>query len=522
MLENNSLKMKKNIFVSIHVEESPVAFPLAAAVLKTAVEASPVTADWTNEHREYFLPLAPAKAAAELAAAGADAFGFSAYTWNAGIIIETVRHLRKLAPGAFIYAGGPQVTAVPEEFRKTGLFDALIEGEGENAVPEALSQLTDGGTSAPFDFSSSESPYPGIIGKRRYEGILWEISRGCPYNCAFCYESRGSSEIKTIPDERIIEELRLFQKKRIARIWVLDPTFNHSSSHAESVLEKIIRYNPYSHYTFEVRAELMTERLCELFSEIDASLQIGLQSSDPAVLRGVNRSLNPDKFLKKCRMMSDYGLSFGIDLIYGLPFDTPEKFRKSLDFAVEAGPNNIDIFPLAVLPGTELSDKADSCGLSHQGFPSYLVTESTNYKEAELAAAARLTDACDNLYNREQAFPWFMTVAGSLGLRPSELFLKYAGKGDPEKDPVHFLRAEFRAAGKSELFEIIESFILWSRTAEAAFASPGQTFTAKLCRKPEILDELASMSAAAFMKRYPSGKSKTYRITFDGSELYIN
>jgi radical SAM superfamily enzyme YgiQ (UPF0313 family) len=473
---------------------------------------------------EYYLPLVPKNIARKLLETGADVFGFSACTWNSAEIISIAEALKQSKPGCRIITGGPQASAAAGIFQDTGLFDTIVVGEGEGCIVDVLLNQKSGSsilTAAAADFSAGSSPYPAVLGKsHNYEGILWEVSRGCPYSCSFCYESRGCKEIRTISEERMKMELELFRKNQIKKIWVLDPTFNHSSSHAVTVLNKIHDLYPEAHYTFEIRAELMNKQICLLLSELDTSLQIGLQTTNTQALEKINRRLNPDKFLNKCRMMSGLGLSFGIDLIYGLPGDNYESFKESLDFAVAAAPNNLDIFPLSVLPGTELAEKTEEYGIKHSGFPSYITEYCKSFSMEDMTRAEKLTNAVDSLYNREQAFTWFNTAAAALKIKPSLLFEQFSIQKSSEA--VQFIKTEFTRRNRTEFLPVIESLINWSRAAEAAFSNPGRTFTAVLCRRPEVLDELTGTDPETFLRRHPTGKDRTYRITFDGEELYIN
>lgn len=512
------------VFISIHVEKTPPAFPLAAAILKTSVMKDQRTSGFTVLMREYYLPVNPKEIAHELLETKSDIFGFSACTWNSDQIIGIAAELKRNSPDCRIIAGGPQASAAAGVFQETGFFDTIIIGEAEGVIIDALFPQKNQPvvlTAPPSDFSGSSSPYPAVLNKKRKsEGILWEVSRGCPYKCSFCYESRGCKTIRTIPAERMRSELELFRMNGIKKIWVLDPTFNHNSNHAEKVLNEIIAVYPEAHYTFEIRAELMNRQICALLAGIDASLQIGLQTTNPAALKKINRSLTQDKFLGNCRMMSEYGLTFGIDLIYGLPGDNYESFKKSLDFAVSAAPNNLDIFPLSVLPGTEMAENAEEYGIRHMGFPSYITEYCESFSKEDMKNAETITGAVDTLYNQKQAFAWFNTAAAALKLRPSALFEQFSKQRS--NDAVKFIQAEFRRKNRTGLLPVIESLINWSRAAEVAFSNPGRSFQVKLCRKPEILDELATTDPETFLQRHPGGKERTYQIVFDGEELYIN
>ena len=421
----------KLILVSVHVEKTPPAFPLAAAVLKTGVSGKNILKDSDIEILEFFLPVEPRDAASAIIDRKPEAAGFTVCTWNAAVILKIISELRKKKPDMKIIAGGPQATADPYELKATALFDYIVCGEGESIFPDIIVNIKKGLQTgncimnAPnADFTSSPSPYETVLKRGDYSGVLWEISRGCPYNCSFCYESHGNKSIRTISEQRLISELKLFRKKGIRRIWVLDPTFNHSSSHAVRILRLISRHHPEAHYTFEIRAELMSREICEAFSRINASLQIGIQTINNDALKHLNRGFNRKKFIRGCRMMTKFGLSFGIDLIYGLPGDNYSGFRSSLNFVVESSPNNIDIFPLSVLPGTELSENADKLGIKHKGFPGYEVISTSTFSTADLYKTEKLVDACDSLYNREQSFAWFNTVTKALELSPSS-FLNF-------------------------------------------------------------------------------------------------
>jgi hypothetical protein len=117
---------------------------------------------------------------------------------------------------------------------------------------------------------------------------------------------------------------------------------------------------------------------------------------------------------------------FGFDLIYGLPGDTLAGFRDSLDFALGLYPNHLDIFPLAVLPGTALAARAVSIGLRYLQEPPYTLIDSPGFSAEDMGAAHRLATACDIFYTRGRAVAWFNGMLDALGLRPTELLQRFA------------------------------------------------------------------------------------------------
>jgi hypothetical protein len=262
--------------------------------------------------------------------------------------------------------------------------------------------------------------------------------------CDFCYESRGTAGVRRFPIDRIRAELQIFAASGIEQIFVLDPTFNFNKDAAKEILQLIVHVAPDIRFFFEVRSEFVDEEMAALFGSIDCSLQIGMQSADSEVLKNINRTIDPEKFTSSVLLLHEAGVCYGFDLIYGLPGDTLQGFCVSLDFAMSHVPNHIDIFPLAVLPGTRLHENAASLGLEYQPAAPYQVLSTPQCDSEDMARVKELADACDLFYNRGTAVPWFGMVTDALELTPSAFFRKFAGWGQERStDDIVALQTEF-------------------------------------------------------------------------------
>ena len=190
---------------------------------------------------------------------------------------------------------------------------------------------------------------------------------------------------------------------QVEEVFVLDPTFNMDKGRTVQMLSLLVQKAQDIHFIFELRAELLDEELADLFSQLNCSLQIGLQSSSPTVLKAINRRFDQALFLKKIDLLNRRGIVFGLDLIIGLPHDSFPIFCNSLDFTVGCKPSNIDIFALSLLPGTSLADNAGKFGIKHQEDSPYTVISTPTYPEGDIAKALKLKDACDLLYTKGEA-----------------------------------------------------------------------------------------------------------------------
>lgn len=391
---------------------------------------------------------------------------FSVFVWNRLILEKAALQLRK--KGIITIAGGPEITAHPQVFTA---FDYTVSGEGEIQVPALVAKLLQGqedkttpsqdgyhkksespdttcqpesslaaAESSPaatpqhcqlsasqIDLATLSSPYlDGTIDPAEYGGALWELARGCPFKCSYCYESKGSKTVRLFPMERIRAELELFAAKKIPQVFVLDPTYNANKERALQILKLMAQKTPDTFYYFEARAEFITQELAKAFTKIPCAVQIGLQSANPDVLALVHRPFNKKLFTKNIAILNREGVIFGFDLIFGLPGETLRGFKEGIDFAISLYPNNLELFCLSVLPGTDLFDRAGDLHLTFELEPPYHIIHTDLFSKDDISRAASLAAACNVFYNQGRAVPWFNTICHAAKLRPSQVFTQFA------------------------------------------------------------------------------------------------
>jgi len=444
----------KLALAAIHLEASPRSVPLGPAMLAAVLKRSHSDVIQTRVVDLFLTDTAEACTEAILAS-DPEVVGFSIYVWNRARAREIASLLKARKPSILLLAGGSEVTADPEGLLAEGWLDLVLPGEGEELIVAVMAQLLAGvplpdvqASIRPAivkDLGTLPSPYlEGNLDPAAYAGMLWELSRGCPFRCDFCFESRGTAGTRRVPMARVQAELEYFEACGVSQVFVLDPTFNFDTRQAKAILRLIAERAPAIHFFFEIRSEFIDAELAALFAGIRCTLQVGLQSADDAVLRRISRSIDTEDFEAKVLLLHEAGAVYGFDLIYGLPGDTLEGFYASLDFALSLAPNHLDIFPLSVLPGTRLHDTAPDFGLQHLPAIPYTVLASPTFSAADMAAAHRLAKASDRLYNEGKAVPWFALVLDALALTPSELFLRFADflETHPEDD-ITALQAGF-------------------------------------------------------------------------------
>ena len=80
-------------------------------------------------------------------------------------------------------------------------------------------------------------------------------------------------------------------------------------------------------------------------------LSLGVQDVDPEVQAAINRVQSTEHLRALMAVARDIGFqSLSMDLIYGLPRQTPERFARTLDLVVATAPDRVALYGYAHLP----------------------------------------------------------------------------------------------------------------------------------------------------------------------------
>jgi len=105
-------------------------------------------------------------------------------------------------------------------------------------------------------------------------------------------------------------------------------------------------------YSIEIDPRELREDTLPILREIGFNrVSLGVQDFNPDVQQAVHRVQSPEQTLGAMRQARELGFrSINIDLMYGLPLQTPESFADTLDGVIEVRPNRLSVFNYAHLP----------------------------------------------------------------------------------------------------------------------------------------------------------------------------
>ena len=105
-------------------------------------------------------------------------------------------------------------------------------------------------------------------------------------------------------------------------------------------------------FSIEIDPRSVTPRYIKLLGTLGFNrYSLGVQDVDIKVQRAVNRIQPVEQTREVLQACRDAGAkSINIDLIYGLPLQTPERFRQTVDTVIEMNPDRLSVFNYAHLP----------------------------------------------------------------------------------------------------------------------------------------------------------------------------
>jgi anaerobic magnesium-protoporphyrin IX monomethyl ester cyclase len=351
-----------------------------------------------------------------------DVVGLSCYVWNITVLMEVSRRIKALRPNTVIVLGGPEVGPIAASvLRRHPDVDIIVKSEGEIAFADLVAQwnrgagisgvkgicFRDGATivetdEAPplLDLNHLSSPHLVEYASHRDRIVCIETQRGCVFKCNFCFYNKDLSiRNRRFDLDRVKQEILFWLERDVFEIYLMDPVFNLYAERTKDICRFVAEHNTRRvAFHAEVWAEFIDEELAGLMHDANFTfLEVGLQTTDTTALATVERRLKMEKFLKGIGYLKQYKLDFELQLIYGLPGDTAASFRKSLAFAVSLDPPDLAVYPLMVLPGTELWRKAEVIGLQFDPEPPYYVLSHASMTADEIAYGWKIVSALRRL-----------------------------------------------------------------------------------------------------------------------------
>ncbi len=249
---------------------------------------------------------------------------------------DEVLGLRARFPRARWVAGGPHPTADPEGTLALG-FDHVFAGEAERTLPRFLSRGEgDRVIRDPDGGPRHLDPIPPLVPDR--PGPV-EISRGCRGTCRFC--SVGRRPVRHRSPGAVLEAARVLRRtgRTVVRFITPDALAYGGGLGAVEELLRALRAEGMEPvlgaFPSEVRPERVTPAAAGVLARYchNRVVVLGGQSGSDAVLRRLRRGHGVADVVRAALTLRGAGLSPHVDLIFGLPGESPGEQAATVSLA---------------------------------------------------------------------------------------------------------------------------------------------------------------------------------------------
>lgn len=351
---------------------------------------------------EYEIKQGAGEIAEGLLEGGPEIIGLGVYIWNVELSLAVISILKRVRPAVVIVGGGPELRSGAETNPKYGNFDHLIFGEADLKFGEVCRELLAGGSlprgipSGLPDLKALCSPYDEYTPEDcRYRLIYVEASRGCPFSCEFCLSSLDEA-VREFDMEDFLKSMQSLLRRGVRRFKFVDRTFNLKMKTACSILEFFL--GQLKEHEFEVHFELVPDRLpdsiktwIEKFPPGIVQFEIGIQSFSDEVGRLIQRRMNTEQSVQNLRYLkASTQVHLHVDLIIGLPGETWDSLKDSMDRLWHLHPHEIQIGILKNLKGTPISRHAQEWSMVFGELPPYEILSHKNFDFATLQRLKRM------------------------------------------------------------------------------------------------------------------------------------
>jgi anaerobic magnesium-protoporphyrin IX monomethyl ester cyclase len=179
-------------------------------------------------------------------------------------------------------------------------------------------------------------------------------SRGCPAGCIYCIKHVSYQfTVRLRSPEKIMEELWVLKKLGINNIHMYADLFTVSRDQVVELCKRIIAENLKIRWTCNSRVDYVDEEMLSLMGKAGCWLiSWGIESGNEQVLRHAHKGAYPDKAERALRWAHKAGIKNWGYFIIGLPTETEETIRQTINFAKKL-PLDIALFHVAApYPGT--------------------------------------------------------------------------------------------------------------------------------------------------------------------------
>ena len=325
---------------------------------------------------------------------------------------QTAREIKRINPDQKIIMVGGHVAALPIQTLKEEPIDYACNGEGPSTILGLLhylkgtpgsnlllpdipglvywrDQMTDKPSIERLPWQNKAAP---LLDVNDLHGDAWDLlpmhlyrahnwqcfgdlgarqpyasiytSLGCPYKCSFCCINApfGTNRYRMRrPHDVVNEMLKLYQDYNVKTFKIIDELFILNPKHYVEICEELDRLNLGEIFNIWAYARIDTVKEGHLDLLRKAGIRwlaLGIESASAHVRDGAAKAMKNDDITGVVQAIEAAGIHVIGNYIFGLPDDTAESMRATLDLAVSLNTAFANFYSAQAYPGSPLYAQA--------------------------------------------------------------------------------------------------------------------------------------------------------------------
>jgi len=312
--------------------------------------------------------------------------GVTSVTMTFDTAIGVIEDVKKIDPNILTVMGGPHVTFCPEQtLASYPHLDIVAVGEGDTTITELAGAVENGTpldavkgivyrdgsrivrTPARESFADINAlPLPArhLLPLQRYRALGMAISmttsRGCPFQCIFCVGRKMvGAKVRYREPLSVVDEIEYLATLGFCQVNIADDLFTANKKHCIAICDEILNRGIQLKWTSFARVDTVSE---DVLSKMKAAgctaVSFGIESANADILKTIKKGITIQQVENAVKMCVKTGIDPHASFILGLPGETPDTLKETLDFAeqMKAIGLSYGFHLLAPFPGTEVRE----------------------------------------------------------------------------------------------------------------------------------------------------------------------
>ena len=296
------------------------------------------------------------------------------------------RKLQKI--GIPVVWGGHMASIIPEMVLREGAADYVVVGEGEVTFHKLLQALENNSDVSRIEgiayrneagaiCRTADRPFADLTD---FPVIDWSLidpkkyfaprisckkmmylygSKGCPGRCAFCFnESYHRRVCRKRPNEYVVEEIRVLATKYgLDGVNFADEMFGLNKNDLYDLCSRLRNLDLGITWGCGTVLGHMSRDDYQYMHDCGCRwIYFGVESGSPEMQERMHKRIDLTKIDRDIQWCKEIGISSHCGIIIGLPDETQEQLRDSVNLMIRLKPDLVQVTMFGPLPGTEFSN----------------------------------------------------------------------------------------------------------------------------------------------------------------------